>query len=68
MEDAGTEGSTAGSGKPIPEEEENEGYEEARRQRIAAKIVRMGSMGAGMLPTQLSILWYLHLHRFSFLC
>ena len=44
MEDAGTEGSTAGSGKPIPEEEENEGYEEARRQRIEAKIAWMGGM------------------------
>ena len=67
VEDAGMEGSAAGLGKPIPEEEENKGYEEARRQRIAAKIARIGVIHAGMLPTELSILWYLHLHRFTFL-
>ena len=56
MEEADTEGSAAGLGKPIPEEEDNEGYEETHTQRIAAKIVRIGGMRTGMLPTQLSIL------------
>ena len=50
-EDAGTEGSTADSGQPVPEEE-NEEDEQARRQRIAAKIAGMGGMRFGMLPVQ----------------
>ena len=51
-EDASTEGSTAGSAQPVPEEEENEEDEQARRQRIAVKIAGMGGMRFGMLPTQ----------------
>jgi myosin tail region-interacting protein MTI1 len=52
-EDAGTEGSTAGSsGQPVLEEDENEEDEQARRQRIAAKIAGLGGMRVGMLPTQ----------------
>jgi hypothetical protein len=51
-EDAGAEGSTAGSGQLAPEEEEDEEDEQARRQRIAAKIAGMGGMRFGMLPIQ----------------
>ena len=55
-EDAGTEGGAAADlGQPVPEGEENEEDEQARRQRIAAKIAGMGGMRVGMLPTQPSI-------------
>jgi hypothetical protein len=54
VEKSGTGESAAGSGLPVPEEEENEG-EQARRQRIAAKITGMGGMRFGLLPTQPSI-------------
>ena len=50
-EDAGTEESTADSGEPVPGEEEEED-EQARRQRIAAKIAGMGGMRFGILPAQ----------------
>jgi myosin tail region-interacting protein MTI1 len=52
VEGAGTEGSTAGSGQPASEEpqELEEEPEQARRDRIAAKIAGMGGMRVGMLP------------------
>jgi myosin tail region-interacting protein MTI1 len=52
-ESAGAEGSTAGSGQLAPEEPEaleEEESEQARRERIAAKLAGMGGMRLGMLP------------------
>jgi myosin tail region-interacting protein MTI1 len=46
-----TEGSTAGHGQSAPDGEEEED-EQARRQRIAAKLAGMGGMRFGMLPIQ----------------
>ena len=54
-EDVDTEESAAVPGLAVPEEDENEEDEQARRQRIAAKIAGMGGMRFGMLPAQPNI-------------
>jgi hypothetical protein len=53
-DDGSTEESTAdpGRGQSAPEEEGEEEDEQARRQRIAAKLAGMGGMRFGMLPIQ----------------